>query len=263
MGRALRSPERRQPQRSPRGAAINPFSLIAGRAKGSGGLIPSNFDLLFIYFFPRLFLFFAASIPACPEQPRCCVPGSPPGCHHGTGRGLLDERCPSKFALSCTHVQGFPQFLMPRGGWGSALPPLFTLLLCPAPAWGRGHGSVCAVPASLPPPRVVKCTGHCSQNGVERVKIANTGSKPRAWCWDTSLLVPSMSILWAGITSSARSISRSRGLGAPSPAVVKFVAKEKPSDGLGLGLSKGLALVLAFSILKTVQGPIPVCCGAE
>lgn len=79
----------------------------------------------------------------------------------------------------------------------------------------------------------------------------------------TSLHVPSMPILWAGITSSARSISRSRGLGAPSPAVVKFAAKEKPSNGLGLGLSKGLALLLAFSILKTVQGPITVRCGAE
>lgn len=79
MGRALRSPERRQPQRSPRGAAINPFSLIAGRAKGSGGLIRSNFDLFLIYFFLVYFYFLQLPSQPAPSSLAAASPRHPLG----------------------------------------------------------------------------------------------------------------------------------------------------------------------------------------
>lgn len=67
---------------------------------------------------------------------------------------------------------------------------------------------------------------------------------------------------WRGeVTSSARRVSRCRGLGA---AVVKFSIKENSSNSsffffLTSDLSECLLLTLAFSILKTVQSPITVC----
>lgn len=71
---------------------------------------------------------------------------------------------------------------------------------------------------------------------------------------------------WCGeITSSARRVSRCRGLGARSAAVVKFSIKENSSNisFLTLDLSECLVLILAFSILKTVQGPITLCYRTE